>query len=126
MTGKYAKLLLFFGVLFVLSVSFMAAGLRGWPVGGVGGDNGFEIPNVDPEDILKPEEGTLNLSMVLAVVTAVASGGGFLATTYFALRNDRRQAAIHRLQIHSLVKEIEHKDLEIKQLRRELAKKPSP
>ena len=56
---------------------------------------------------------------MLAIVTAVASGGGFIATTYFAIREDRRDVALHDLQIESLKREIAHKDLEIARLRQE-------
>lgn len=119
MSAKYAKLFLFFGVLFLLSLASIFHGLGAWQTGSPGFESGLEQPHVDPEDIFTPARDSLNLSMVLALVTAVASGGGFIATTYFAMRDDRRQAALHRLQIQSLRQEIVHKDLEIKRLRQE-------
>lgn len=119
MSGKYSKLLIFWGVLFVLSLFFIFTGLGPSQPSAADGSNELHRPNVDPEEGDKPQESAANWGMVLAVVTAVASGGGFIATTYFAIREDRRDAAIHQLQIKSLKKEIEHKDLEIARLRRE-------
>jgi len=119
MSGKYSKLLIFWGVLFVLSLLFIFTGLGPSFQSAAESSNGFDKPTVGPDEGEVPEETAFNWGMVLAVVTAVASGGGFIATTYFAIREDRRDAAIHQLQIESLQKEIEHKDLEIARLRQE-------
>ena len=119
MSGKYSKLLIFWGVLFVLSLLFIFTGLGTSFQSGTDPTNGLDKPTVDPEEVEKPDETAFNWGMVLAVVTAVASGGGFIATTYFAVREDRRDVAMHQLQIESLKREIEHKDLEIAKLRQE-------
>ena len=119
MSGKYAKLLIFWGVLFVLSLFFIFTGLGTSFQSGTDPTNGLDKPPVGPEEVGKPAETGFNWGMVLAVVTAAASGGGFIATTYFAIRGDRRDAAVHQLQIESLKREIEHKDLEIAKFRQE-------
>ena len=119
MSGKYSKLLIFWGVLFVLSLLFIFTDLGTSFQSGTDPTNGLDKPTVDPEEVEKPDETAFNWGMVLAVVTAVASGGGFIATTYFAVREDRRDVAMHQLQIESLKREIEHKDLEIAKLRQE-------
>lgn len=126
MTAKYTKLRLFLGLIFLLSLAYISSGVAGSQANWLESEGGLGKPGFEFDDILRPEEGSLNVSMALAVITAVASGGGFIATTYFAMRDDRRQVAIHQLQIDSLKKEIVHKDLEIRQLRRELGKEPSP
>lgn len=126
MSGKYAKLIIFWGVLFVLSLLFIFTGLGASLQSGMEGSDGFDKPNVDPEGGDKPEEAGFNLGMVLAVVTAVASGGGFVVTTYFAVREDRREADLHQLQIESLKREIAHKDLEIARLRQERKRDAPP
>ena len=117
MSGKYAKLLIFWGVLFVLSLFFIFTGLGTSFQSGSDPTHELDKPPVGPEE--KPAETAFNWGMVLAVVTAVASGGGFIATTYFAVREDRRDTDLHQLQIESLKREIEHKDLEIAKLRQE-------
>ena len=119
MSGKYSKLLIFWGVLFVLSLLFIFTGLGTSFQSGKEPTNGLNKPTVDPEEGEKLAETAFNWGMVLAVVTTIASGGGFIATTYFAVREDRRDVAMHQLQIESLKREIEHKDLEIAKLRQE-------
>ena len=119
MSGKYAKLLIFWGVLFVLSLFFILTGLGTSFQSGMDSTNELDKPPAGPGEVDRPAETAFNWGMVLAVVTAVASGGGFIATTYFAIREDRRDAAVHQLQIESLKREIEHKDLEIAKLRQE-------
>jgi hypothetical protein len=125
MLTKYTKLRLFLALIFVISLVYIFSGVAGSQPNWLESEGGLVKPGFEFDDILRPEEGSLNLNMTLAVITAVASGGGFIATTYFALRDDRRQVAIHQLQIDSLKKEIVHKDLEIKRLRRELGKEPA-
>ena len=107
-----------------MSLFFIFTGFGASFFAGSEGSNGLDKPTVDPEGPDEPEEVSFNTGMILAVVTAVASGGGFIATTYFAIRDDRRRSAIHQLQIDSLKKEIEHKDLEISRLRQ--AQEPKP
>lgn len=125
MSGNYRKLLVFWGALFTLSMLFIFTSLGPMVFSEAGESDGLDQPNVSPESPNRPEESGFNLGMALAVITAVASGGGFIATTYFAMRADRREAALHQLQIESLKKEIEHKDLEISRLRRERRPPPS-
>ena len=126
MSRKYSKLLLFWGVLFVLSLLFIFTGLGTSFQSGTDSTNGLDKPTVDPGEGEKPVETAFNWGMVLAVVTTIASGGGFIATTYFAIRDDRRDAELHQLQIDSLMKEIEYKDLEIAKLRQEREQEQPP
>ena len=118
MSGKYAKLLIFWGFLFAVSVVFIFTSLRQPLLVESEGSIGISKPESDGDGLNRPEEETLGLGMILALVTAVASGGGFIVTTTFAIRDDRRQTAIHHLRLASLKKEIEHKDLQIERLRR--------
>ena len=119
MSGKYSKLLVFWGVLFVLSLLFIFTGLGTMSRTGSGSSTGLDKPTTAPEGGELVAEEDFNWSLVLAIVTAVASGGGFIATTYFAIREDRRDAALHDLQIETLKLEIAHKDLEIAKLKQE-------
>lgn len=124
MSRKYRVLLFFWAALFALSMLFVFTGVGSLFLSGAGGGDGLDQPNVDPEAPTQPAREEFNLSIVLAAITAVASGGGLIATTYFALRDDRRETALHQLQIESLKKEIEHKDLEIARLRRKQGSPP--
>jgi hypothetical protein len=126
MSGKYSKLLVFWGVIFVLSLLFIFTGLGTSLRIGSGGLIELDRPTVAPEEGAETIATGFNWGIALAVITAVASGGGFIATTYFAIREDRRDAAIHQLQIASLKKEIEHKDLEIARLRQEREQDSDP
>jgi len=118
MSGKYAKQFLFWGVLFVLSLYFIFIGLGPSIQNEIGELENLDKPTVNPEDTGWPRVAGFNWGMALAVLTAVASGGGFVATTFFALREDRRDAALHELQVETLKREITHKDLEIARLKR--------
>lgn len=126
MSGKYSKLLVFWGVLFVLSLLFLFTGLGASLRTASDGLIELDKPNVDPEEIEKPVETAFDWGWLLALVATVASAGGFVATTYFAIREDRRDSALHQLQIDSLKREIEHKDLEIAKLRRDRKQPPPP
>ena len=119
MSGKYSKLLVFWGVLFVLSLFFIVNGFGTRFQLENGASIGLGSPTSEPEFGEQVVEADFNWSLVLAIITAVASGGGFIATTYFAIREDRRDAALHDLQIETLKREIAHKDLEIARLRQE-------
>ena len=131
MSGKYRKLLLFWGILFALSAFLIVfnLGRLQQQEGGEGGPGtGFpETPEEggDGSGALPPgpEEGEPPLNMILAIITAVASGGGFIVTTLFALREDRRESALYDLEVENLKKEIEQKELEIAKLRREQQEK---
>jgi len=122
MSGKYAKQLIFWGVLFVLSLYLIFTGLGPSNQNEIGELENLDKPTVNPEDPGSPWVVGFNWGMALAVLTAVASGGGFVATTFFALREDRRDAALHELQVETLKREITHKDLEIARLKREREK----
>jgi hypothetical protein len=126
MSGKYSKLLIFWGVIFFLSLFFIITGPGASFQDGMDNSNGIDKPTVDPEEGDKPEETAFNWGMLLAMVTTVASAGGFIATTYFAIREDRRDTAMHQLQIANLKREIERKDLEISKLRQEREQDPPP
>ncbi|MCA9952296.1 MAG: hypothetical protein KDE48_21750 [Anaerolineales bacterium] len=106
MSGKYSKILLFWSLLFIVSV-FIA--IIGW--------NRLELAldGRPPE----PEDTQISLNIILGVVSAITSAGGFIVTTYFALREDKRDKSMHDLQIEKLKREIEEKDLELERLRKQ-------
>ena len=113
--------LLFFGVLFIVSLfSLLYFALpRGLnptvatPNQGIlGGDgSGAQVPM---------REGEVDYGTVISVITAVISGLGFLFTTFFAYREDQRAEQIHRLEIEKLKGELVRKGLEIEELKRRL------
>jgi hypothetical protein len=115
-SGKQSKLLVFWAVLFVLSLFFIFGSLDTSPYTISFPPIDSQEPTGEPESGELVEEADFNWSLAVAIVTAVASAGGFIATTLFALREDRREAAMHNLQIESLKREIAHKDLEIARL----------
>lgn len=113
-------LLIFWAVLLGLSLLSVALNVSQIRIAGevgpaeppTGEDNGKPTTDLD-------EPGADTLNLVLAVITAVASAGGFITTTIFTLREDRRDTARYELEIENLRKEIEHKKLEIVRLKRE-------
>lgn len=116
MSLRYAKLLIFWGVIFIVSLFLIFTGFgNDFPLGSTGSD---QSPLV-PEEGEAPDDEGSNWNLILAVVTAVTSGAGFVVTTIFALRDDRRESALHQLEIENLKREIEHKDLEIEKLRQD-------
>lgn len=118
----YRILLVFWGVLLILSLGSVT--LNVWTVVEVG-----PPPPIDPgvptdtdngePPVIVPEDSTEGLSLTLSLISAVAAAGGFIVTTVFALREDRRDSATHALEVENLRKEIEQKKLEIARLRRE-------
>lgn len=117
MSLRYAKLLIFWGVVFVVSLFLIFSGFSGsFPLGSI--DGGDQTPTAPEGEDGSQDEG-MNLNIILGVVTAVISGAGFMATTIFALREDRRETALYELQIKNLKREIERKDLEIEKLRQD-------
>ncbi len=119
MSLRYAKLLIFWGVAFIVSLFLIFTGFGNeFPLGS-DGSNGSDLIPLDPDEPEEPEDEGANLNIILGVVSAVTSGAGFIVTTIFALRDDRRETALHELQIKNLKQEIEQKDLEIKKLRQE-------
>lgn len=132
MSGKYRLLLAFWGGLFVTSALIMFVSLRSFPA-----ENGGLLPSfpivppdgteteTDKPPIDKPgagddlDDGNGRWTLALSAVSALISAAGFMATTYFALRNDRRQAALTELEVEKLIQEIERQRLEIERLRRE-------
>jgi hypothetical protein len=119
MSWKYVRLLVFWGVVFVLSLFFIFSGFGNSSLIEINSLNELDWPNTVPESGEKPEQTGTNWNIILGIVTAVTSGAGFLATTIFGLREDRRDTALHALQIENLKKEIEQKDLEIEKLRQD-------
>jgi hypothetical protein len=129
MSGKYRLLLAFWGALFLVSACIMLVSVRSFRQESEGALPPFPLPGLEIETegakpIEKPDEGVgeedvgAQWSLVLATVSAFISAAGFMATTYFALRNDRRQAALTELEVQKLANEIERQRLEINQLRR--------
>ncbi len=106
MSGKYSKILLFWSLLFVVSVCIA---IIAW------NSAGLSLDGRPPE----LEDTQVSLNMILGVVSAITSAGGFIVTTYFALRADKRDKSMHDLQIEKLKRDIEEKDLELKRLRKQ-------
>lgn len=77
------------------------------PADSDGSGAGVVVVPVDPGETLR---------LVLSVITTIATAGGFVATTIFALRQDRRESGLYRLQLENLKREITQKDLEIARL----------
>ncbi|MDX1414066.1 MAG: hypothetical protein R3293_07735 [Candidatus Promineifilaceae bacterium] len=120
MSLRYARLLIFWGVAFVISLFLIITGFgSSFSTRDPHSSNGLDKPNAVPDDGDEPEGEETNWNLILGIVTAITSGAGFVATTYFALREDRREAAIHELEIKNLKQEIEQKNLEIERLRRD-------
>ena len=85
-------------------------------------ENGAETeigePGDKPGGELPSDDSGSQWSLLLSTVSALISAAGFMATTYFAMRNDRRQSALTELEIKKLANEIERQRLEIDQMRR--------
>ncbi|MFN2254419.1 MAG: hypothetical protein ACK2U6_09255 [Candidatus Promineifilaceae bacterium] len=131
MSGKYRILLAFWFGLFIASVLIIGANLQPF-----GLEVGSELPSLpiwpsegSETEIIKPPIGrpecggseidaAARWSLLLAGVSALISAAGFMTTTYFALRSDRRQTAQTELEVQSLALEIERQRLEIDRLRR--------
>ncbi len=131
MSGKYRLLLAFWVGLFLVSLLMIAANLRPFY-----SEIGAELPSFpvwpseeSETEIIKPpidrpgvESGEVDSvarwSLVLAGISAFISAAGFMSATYFALRNDRREAAQTELEVQSLALEIERQRFEIARLRR--------
>jgi hypothetical protein len=127
MSRRYRWLLLFWGALFLLSLLLTLAGLvTVRPFAGDVIDLGTQPPPNGEVDPQAPDPASSNawLSLALAVVTTIASAGGFVITTVFGLREDRRETALHDLQLQQLRNEIERQQLEIERLKR--VDEPSP
>lgn len=136
MSGKYRLLLAFWGALFLTSILILFVSMQS--SGGDAGSilppfpgNGTETENGGPGD--KPGGGDLPVddeetqwSLILSTVSAFISAAGFMATTYFAMRNDRRQAALTELEVQKLANEIERQRLEIDELRRSQQNQEKP
>jgi len=130
MFGKYrVVLLVFWGILLLVSLLALALGLQ----------RASRPIEVSLPPLLQPEAGEdggpaaggdegaaqeASWTLALSVFTAVISAAGFIGTTFFALRSDRRQAALHDLQVANLRAEIERQELEIERLWREQAAPP--
>lgn len=117
MFRKYLQNLVFFGALFALSglLLFLTFYFNedlvfpryGAPAGRPG----------DPG-----ESAASSLPIILSVVTAIVSAGGFIFSTVFAYREDRRAAQLHSLEIKRLNQELRQKELEIERLSRQLSR----
>lgn len=129
MSGKYRLLLAFWGALFLASACIMLVSVQSFRQETANVLPPFPLPGLEietegTEPVEIPGEGDIEedagtqWSLVLATMSAVVSAAGFMATTYFALRNDRRQAAVTELEVQKLANEIERQRLEINQLRR--------
>lgn len=133
MSGKYRVVLAFWGLLFLASSLIVLVSWRPsdravdglQPPTTLPPGNGLES-NVDddgkPAGGLVPVEDDTQWSLYLAAASAFVSAAGFMTTTYFAMRNDRRQTALTQLQVQQLATEIERQRLEIDRLKREQEK----
>jgi hypothetical protein len=129
MSGKYRLLLAFWSALFLVSALILFVNLQSLSTGsGVNlnlplfPENGAEteigVPGDKPGGELPSDDSGSQWSLILSTVSALISAAGFMATTYFAMRNDRRQSALTELEIKKLANEIERQRLEIDQMRR--------
>ena len=92
----------------------------------LGGGEEIDGPGL-PEGGDRPsEESGGQWSLILSTVSAFISAAGFMATTYFAMRNDRRQTALTELEIQKLANEVERQRLEIEDLRRKQEDRADP
>jgi heme/copper-type cytochrome/quinol oxidase subunit 3 len=127
MSGKYRLLLAFWCALFFASALILFLSLQSLNSGGgrnlpLFPQNGTEINGSDdkPELDFPADEPETQWSLILSTISVLVSSAGFMATTYFAMRNDRRQTALTELEIQKLANQIEQQRLEIDQMRREL------
>ncbi|MFL7837949.1 MAG: hypothetical protein ACK2T4_02000 [Candidatus Promineifilaceae bacterium] len=129
MSGKYRLLLAFWSALFFVSALILFTSVQSLNIGSEGNpplfpEEGTESGNDDPGDKpiveLPVDRAKTQWSLILSTFSALVSAAGFMATTYFAMRTDRRQTAITELEIQKLANEIERQRLEIDQMRREL------
>ena len=125
MSGKYRLLLASWGALFLASTLILFVNLQSssnnagtilppFPGFELGTEEGDKPVGGD----LLTEDGDTQWSLILSTASAFISAAGFMATTYFAMRNDHRQAALTELEVQKLAAEIERQRLEIDQLRR--------
>jgi hypothetical protein len=130
MSGKYRLLLAFWCALFLASALILFLSVQSLNTGGEGNlplfpENGAETENNGsddkPELDLPPDGADTQWSLILSTISVLVSSAGFMATTYFAMRNDRRQTALTELEIQKLANQIERQRLEIDQMRRELS-----
>lgn len=122
MSRNHTIRMLFFGTLFLASLFSLLIFVL--PKGLNQATEPNDGPNINGEGgtVIEQEAG-VDLGTVLSVITAVISGLGFVFTTFFAYREDRRAAALHQIQLVSAQKELARKDLEIEELRRKLQNK---
>jgi hypothetical protein len=107
----YRGRLFFFGILFLLSAGLLLASLFLLNGGGPGNTtSGLETELPVP---------AASLTLLLSALTVVGSAVGFAVTTFFNLRDDRRDAQRHALEMERLRQELTLKELEIERLRRE-------
>ena len=127
MSGKYRLLLAFWSALFFVSALILFVNLQSFSAGsgpklplfpGNGAQTETGGPGEKPEGELPAEDAGTQWSLILSTVSALVSAAGFMATTYFAMHNDRRQTALTDLEIQKLANEIERQRLEIDQMRR--------
>ncbi|MEM7112639.1 MAG: hypothetical protein AAF614_09400 [Chloroflexota bacterium] len=120
MFGKHTIRLFLFGTLFLASLfSLLYYALpRGLDPTAETPLNG--IQGLDDEDRQPIKEGEVDYGTVISVITAVITGLGFIFTTFFAFREDRRATELHRLEIENAKRELAQKELEIEELRQRL------
>lgn len=125
MSRAYTVRMLFFGTLLLTSLLALLVFVLPKGMGGAAG-LGSNEPTSSQEGFLVDAKGEVDWGAVLSVGTAVISGLGFMFTTYFSYREDRRAAALHHLQLINVQKELARKELEIEDLRRRLQNQREP
>jgi hypothetical protein len=123
MFGKTRALLLIWGILLAVSLLGVTIGLRQMSESSVlevtlpiQPEAGEDEPPTTTVEVDGPQT---PWTLALSVFTAVIAAAGFVGTTFFALRTDRRQTELHDLQVANLRTEIQRQQLEIERLRRE-------
>lgn len=118
MFRKYLKNLIIFGGLFALSVLLLFLTFY------FNEDLTFPRFNVLPGRPGDPgESAASSLPVILSAITALVSAGGFVFSSIFAYREDRRATELHSLQLERLKRELQQKELEIQNLSRQLQEK---
>lgn len=106
MRAKHFFLLLIFGGIFLISAYFFVSYYFEGEAPAAVTTNAPESADIESDlNVAGKEESRLPL--IFSALSAVASGGGFLVTTFFAIRRDRRAAELHALQIERARRDID-------------------
>lgn len=136
MSNRLRILRLFWILIFALSLAIIALNWNGFsqieespstdgaPSGLPGDTSTTEPGETDGEfESVEFRDPNRALNLFLATITAAASVGGFLVTTFFSMRDDRRAGALHALELRNLQQELKQRELEIERLKQENAQR---